>query len=389
MARKNYNIDEMRALKLAYDSDITRNDKFRYYVMPAILVMVAVFIVMTPRIALTWQQEVPGVGQPEYIKSDYPTIPLQKSGRLDGGQVSDFLHKLDSVPKTNGEPNYMSVTQFETKKKAYQDAIKSKRKQPDRKFTPGHYKVVGDYAYRVAQKSHLAALLDTLWAAKFQIVTGLVLGLLGFLFGRFKLYPSVIERGYRYRQYDEKNRFINGLTQLLTSDSRSVYDCLVTTQNRAGGQFGKDLERFTYALRDADVDKTVIVFNEFTARYRDDLIFVQFMDQIRITYTEGRNNLVTIQQLKDWHGQVKTKQAEFLSRKNDVVLTFKVYYGLSLGLILFLHTVPMPWQMYAATFGGTFVGIGVAIVYVLTNYPVIKKLTDTYFDDNVLSTARS
>lgn len=389
MARKNYNIDEMRALKLAYDSDITRNDKFRYYVMPAILVIVAVFTVMTPRIALTWQQEVPGVGQPEYIKSDYPTIALQKSGKLDGRQVSDFLHKLDGVPKTNGEPNYMSVTQFETKKKAYADAIKSKRKQPDRKFTPGHYKVVGDYAYRVGQKFHLTALLDTLWAAKFQIVTALVLGLFGFLFGRFKLYPSVIERGYRYRQYDEKNRFVNGLTQLLTSDSRSVYDCLVTTQNRAGGQFGKDLERFTYALRDADVDKTVIVFNEFTARYRDDLIFVQFMDQIRITYTEGRNNLVTIQQLKDWHGQVKTKQAEFLSRKNDVVLMFKVYYGLSLGLILFLHTVPMPWQMYAATFGGTFVGIGVAILYVLTNYPVIKKLTDTYFDDNVLSTARS
>ena len=187
MARKNYNIDEMRALKLAYDSDITRNDKFRYYVMPAILVIVAVFVVMTPRIALTWQQQVPGVGQPEYIKSDYPTIPLQKSGKLDGGQISDFLQKLKHVPKTDGEANYMSVVKFETKKKAYEEAIKATRKQPDSKFTPSHYKVVGDYAYRTGQKPHLTALLDTLWAAKFQIVTALILGLLGFLFGVFGL----------------------------------------------------------------------------------------------------------------------------------------------------------------------------------------------------------
>lgn len=389
MARKNYNIDEMRALKLAYDSDITRNDKLRFYLMPALVVMLMAFVVMTPRIAFTWLQEVPGPGQSSYIKTDYRTIPLIKGGNKGGRQVSALIKGLSKVTKEDGEPNYIPVTEFEAMKKAQETASKAKRKDPYPKFKSGHYKLVGDYAYKTAQKMHPQAFVDTLWSARNQILTGLLLGLVGFLFGRYKLYPKVVERGYRSRQYDEKNRFINGLTQLLTSESRSVYDCLVTTQKRAGGQFGKDLERFTYALRDADVDKTVIVFNEFTSRYRDDLIFVQFMDQIRITYTEGRNNLVTIQQLKDWHGQVKTKQFEFLAAKNRVVSNYKRNYILVFGVILFLHTVPMPWLMYAATFGNTNVGIVMAVVYVAVNYIIIKRLVDTYFDDNVLSTSNN
>ena len=117
MARKNYNIDEMRALKLAYDSDITRNDKFRYYVMPAILVIVAVFVVMTPRIALTWQQEVPGVGQPEYIKSDYPTVALQKSGKLDADKFLTFCVSLMVCQKLTANPITYRLRNLKLKRK--------------------------------------------------------------------------------------------------------------------------------------------------------------------------------------------------------------------------------------------------------------------------------
>lgn len=364
MARKGYNIDEMRALKLAYDGDVTRNDKFRFWVLPGLISGALTALVMTPRISFKWLTTVKEYGSPVYIPTDF--------NPASGNSV---IESAKAFSKTVGGTTYSgwvpasSVESMNANAKAM-------------------YKIVGDNAYLKGSGFSFDALMSSIWDAKFQLLFILLWIIIGFLFGRFKLYPLVIERGYRARQYDEKNRFVNALTQLLTAESMSVYKCLTIAQKRAEGQFGMDLQRFIFRLRDASEDDVVGVFNDFCERYRDDLIFIQYMDQIRVTYTEGRANLRTIQQLKDWHGQVKTKQYNFLQMKNRVVNQFKMYLGLSMGLIVMIHFMPMSLNEYFHNFSMNFAGMGVTFVYMAVLGLLVNKLTNVYFDDNVLSTVK-
>lgn len=364
MARKGYNIDEMRALKLAYDGDVTRNDKLRFWLMPGILTGALTTLVMTPRISFKWLTTVKEYGSPVYIPTDF-----------DPHKLKSVEASAKAFKKTVEGVTYKGMVPAGDVKK-YNAVGKSL------------YKVVGDNAYLKGSGISMDAFFSSIWDAKFQILFILLWVLIGFLFGRFKLYPLIIERGYRSRQYDEKNRFVNALTQLLTAESMSVYKCLTIAQHRASGQFGMDLDRFIFRLRDASEDDVVGVFNDFCERYRDDLIFIQYMDQIRVTYTEGRQNLKTIQQLKDWHGQVKIKQSNFLQRKNRVVNQFKLYLGLSSGLIVMVHFMPMTLNEYFHNFSMSWSGVGTTLVYMLALLAIVNKLTNVYFDDNVLSTVK-
>lgn len=490
----------MRALKLAYDSDITRNDKVRFYFMPALFAAIFVMIISTPRISMSWMQSIPANSGNTYIKTDYKSIPIPeltktqtadltkkvvaKYGKLNANsrlkdeilklkveylfkemdksqnsmanpyvipvssyisntksksseaatlrrdyEISGSNHKIraivvdakgktktqnirisgkqifdesnknitNSVLKSKGKTRWyalpysgkyrISVAEYDSRKASYQKRVKDGKKPID-SFNPKNYVVVGDFAFKTASLRQTRALLSTFWDAKFCIVFALIWAVIGFLYGRFKLYPLVLEKGYRARQYDEKNRFVNGLTQLLTAESRSVFDALNITRARSTGQFSKDLERFVYALRDANADDVVIIFNDFTKRYQDDLIFVQYMEQIRVTYMEGRNNIETIQQLKDWHGEVKMKQMDFMTQKNNIVLTAKLYYVVSLGIILMMHFMPMTWLEYVNSFSMTLVGPIVASITLSINLFLINKVVNTYYDSNVMSTAK-
>lgn len=364
MARKGYNIDEMRALKLAYDGDVTRNDKFRFWVLPGLITGALTTLVMTPRISFRWLTTVKDYGSPAYIPTDFN--PAAKGSVIESAKA---------FTKTIGGVDYQG----------YLPATKVEHLDATGKSL---YQIVGDDAFLKGNGFNFDALFHNIWDAKFQLLFILLWIIIGFLFGRFKLYPLLIERGYRSRQYDEKNRFVNALTQLLTAESMSVYKCLTIAQHRANGQFGMDLDRFVFRLRDAGDDDVVQVFNDFCERYRDDLIFIQYMDQIRVTYTEGRANLRTIQQLKDWHGQVKTKQYNFLQQKDRVVMQFKIYLGLTSALILMMHFMPTSLQEYFHNFSMSFVGMGVTGLYMILMLLIVNKLTNVYFDDNVLSTVK-
>lgn len=375
MARKGYNIDEMRALKLAYDGDVTRNDKLKYWLLPGILSGFLAALVMTPRISFKWLQTVQDTGMPAYVATDFkpPIIPVGTPKEDLAKFVVKSGHEFSKV--VNGQTLHGAISINDYNAKGF---------KPFRSL----YQVIGDNAYLKATGFHFDAFMSSIWDAKFQILFILLWAVIGFLFGRFKLYPLVTERGYRARQYDEKNRFINALTQLLTAESMSVYTCISRTQTRAGGQFGMDLQTFVFKLRDASEQERVLIFNEFCERYRDDLIFVQYMDQIRVTLTEGRKNLATIQQLKDWHGQVKSKQSAFMKKKNDVVRQFKMYIGLTSGLILMVHFMPMTWNEYVHNFSMAWVGVIVTGIYMIITWLIVNRLTNVYFDDNVLSTVK-
>lgn len=307
MAKKGYNLDELRAFKMAFDSDITKSDKRKYLLIPGALSSGIFLLFLTPDIKWSPVKKVVTTGVTKYVS--------------DGKFHADFFF--------------------------------------------------GSFITNLPY-----------------FIGALIFFVLGYLYGKYKLMPLQIEREYKEYQFIEKNRFVNSLTQLLTNDGLAVLTCLNEVSKRTTGQFKNDVMKLVYSLRSADDPGKIKAINTFTERYRSDLIFVQYMDQILVSLTNGRGNLETLQNLKDYHNEIKLKQSEFETKKINLMMSMVAFGGLISGMIVFFHFMPMGWDAYMETYVHSVIGwVGFGLYYVIVVL-IFNKLINGLYDDNILSTGR-
>ncbi|MBB5887612.1 hypothetical protein [Lactovum miscens] len=216
------------------------------------------------------------------------------------------------------------------------------------------------------------------------VIFGLLFGGLGALFGWRQLLPQIVERDYQRKQFNEKHRFVNTLTQLMVDEQRSVWLCLKSVSERVDGQFKTDLEILVARLKNPDEAETRASFSEFSARYKDDIFFVQYVDELSSSFLEGRGNFKTLQELKDSYNDIKLKQEAFYTRKKAVLsMAFKVYFSL-LGFVMVFHFLPPIASVYAPVFSHSILGwIDFSLFYVIMLW-FFNKLSIGFFDDNLL-----
>ncbi|MEK5368012.1 hypothetical protein NSS76_19425 [Bacillus sp. FSL R5-0654] len=194
------------------------------------------------------------------------------------------------------------------------------------------------------------------------LVSG-ILGVLAMFYGYRVMIPQSIKRVYNSNAFTERYHFITSLTQILSNQDKTMLTALKTVAKRANGQFKKDLLELQLSLKGATSEQIVEAFEKFSERYKDDVIFDLYVEQLTTATIEGRTNIDTIKSIKTLYTQLKAKQEDFLNRKKRATYEFRFITMISLVLVISISVYPFGLEQFVNVYAHQPVGWITSSIY--------------------------
>jgi hypothetical protein len=212
----------------------------------------------------------------------------------------------------------------------------------------------------------------------------LILGIIGALYGLKVLMPKIIQRTYEQISFRERNKFVNNMTQILTNDSQTLLKALGRASDRSEGELKMDLKVLQAKLMGADHGQVLQAFKVISNKYRDDIIFVQYIEQIETASLEGKTNMDTLKDIKSYHNEMKKKKKEEYDRKKDGHL--RDIKSLCIIVVFFILIIAFSFnfETYIDAFARHPIGWCTAGIYMLLMFFFSRSFANYYFDDSIL-----
>lgn len=211
----------------------------------------------------------------------------------------------------------------------------------------------------------------------------LIIMLVGAFYG-FKVFlPKSIRKRYEAQSFSERNKFINNMTQVLTDDSKTVTKALSIVNSRADGELREDLTVLQARLMGADNHQIQVAFRNLADKYEDDIIFVQYLEQLETAMLEGRANIDTLKDVKSYHNDMKKKQTEYEFKKQGHLKDMKMLVGVVIIFILAI-SFSFGFSTYVNDFAHHPIGWVTCGIYILLMAHFFRKFSTYLFDDSIL-----
>lgn len=215
-------------------------------------------------------------------------------------------------------------------------------------------------------------------------IVSVVMFVVGLLYGWRYFLPKSIQKTYEQKAFSQRNKFLNNMTQILTDESKTVSKGLATAKIRASGEFRDDLTRLEAQLFGADVTQIQDAIQEVIDKYDDDIIFIQYMEQIETSAIEGRTNIGTLKDIKLYHNQMKSKQEEYEKQKQAHVSDMKMMM-ITITIFILALTFSFGFEMYYTAFATALPGYIASGIYITLMMVFFKQFSTYLFDDSVTS----
>lgn len=183
----------------------------------------------------------------------------------------------------------------------------------------------------------------------------LIYGVLAVIYQYRRINTLNVKREYEEKAFNERNKFINNLTQILTNPTTTTLDGLIDVKDRTEGEFNNDITVLLTRLSDSTPAKIHDAFEKFKSRYQRDVVFIQYVDQIETALIDGRNNIEILKDIRSFHNEVKKKRDYFLRLKQTRTKNFKVIIGILLAAIIAM-TVSMGASKYIDSYAHSPIG---------------------------------
>lgn len=161
----------------------------------------------------------------------------------------------------------------------------------------------------------------------------LILGAVAMFYGYRVMMPQSIKRVYENNAFRERHNFINNLTMILTNEDKTMLKALEIVTERATGEFKEDLLDLQAPLHGATDEEIHSAFKEFGKKYKHDVIFDLYVEQLETATIEGRTNIDTIKDIKSLHNDLKMERDGFMKDKKRATYEFRFISLISLILI--------------------------------------------------------
>lgn len=211
----------------------------------------------------------------------------------------------------------------------------------------------------------------------------LIMGVVGALYGAKVFLPKSVEKVYQSQSFSQRNKFVNNMTQILTDDGKTVTRALATANARADGEFREDITRLQARLVGADNSQIKDGFKNLSEKYMDDIIFVQYIEQLETAMLEGLANIDTLKDIKSYHNDMKKKQTEYEVKKQGHLKDMKMLCGVVVVFILAV-SFSFGFSTYVNDFAHHYTGWISCGVYILLMLQFFRKFSIYLFDDSVL-----
>jgi len=210
-----------------------------------------------------------------------------------------------------------------------------------------------------------------------------IIGILAAFYTYFYMFPQNEKRDYEKKSFDERNRFVNNITQLLTNSAKTPMVCMREATDRANGELKKDLITLQTKIFAANKEEIKTGYNVLIEKYKSDVIFGMFLEQMITTTIEGRTNLDTIKDIKTYHNEIKKKQGKFLKIKQKEIYNYKFISIIGFVLILAI-TFSFGVGKFINTYAKTPIGLICNGIYLGLLGFFFLKFRKNLIDDNVL-----
>lgn len=218
------------------------------------------------------------------------------------------------------------------------------------------------------------------------ILVTILMTIFGAVYGYFVLFPANIKRFYDRNSFDQRNKFINNITQVMSAPSITVYVVLNDMIDLYSGEFRDRLIVLVSQLSDASTDEYHEYFQEFASYYDKDVIFTQYIDILETSAVEGTNNLESLKKTTTFHNDIKIFRNMLVENKNKALGFAKSGHFLIVLLIIACHfrIEPITFENYLKYFSHHPIGWGVSIFYFIGVLYAMTHFMKIYFDDDVL-----
>ncbi|EAE0901554.1 hypothetical protein [Enterococcus faecalis] len=208
---------------------------------------------------------------------------------------------------------------------------------------------------------------------------------LGYAFYGYRvLFPLNIRRFYMHKAFDQRNRFINNLTQLLSDPTMSWFIALQRATERCEGEFREDLDQLLVELQEASSNEISQHFQRFAEKYNNDVVFSLFIEQVETVALEGRTNIDMIRDIKTYHNQLREQTKQFMKRKKRIVDQLVLYVIMSSAILLIFHFFPLGYEVYLKSFAHSLIGWITSGLYMLVLTLHLHKSCHCFYDDEIM-----
>lgn len=238
-----------------------------------------------------------------------------------------------------------------------------------------------DYIFYICGPGLLASLFSFLLL--YYILFSLLMFFVGAIYGWKVFLPKSVKRNYEIHSFGQRNKFVNNMTQILTDENKTVPRALSIAYSRSEGEFRKDLLQLEARLMGADSQDIRDAFLKLAEKYSDDIIFVQYLEQLETAMLEGRANIDTLKDIKSYHNDMKKKQNEYEMKKQSYLKDMKM---LVIVVVVFLLSVTFSFgfSTYLHNFAHHPIGWLTCSIYLLLMAHFFRRFSSYIFDDSIM-----
>ena len=200
-----------------------------------------------------------------------------------------------------------------------------------------------------------------------------------------KILPESVDANYQRKAETERNRFINIVTQGMTTKNANILAVLRRATAKAEGEFKLDLERLLAVLVSApDQAEKHKAFQDITEKYSDDIYYGLFMEQVETVYNESQYHIETFNTFKDSHNTLLLKQKEFIRKKKQAQVQLMSILVLSLVTsVICLYS--NGYQQFLTTYAENKIGMLFSTLYLFALALIINGFYKHFYDDTITS----
>lgn len=198
-----------------------------------------------------------------------------------------------------------------------------------------------------------------------------------------KIIPRQVQANYEMRGEIERNKFINIATQSLSGESVNLLAVLRRSNAKLEGEFHDDMESLIATMASSPDNKEVHkAFTYIEDKYKQDIYFCLFMEQIETVFYETQYHIETFEVFKDSHNVIMQKEKSFSNKKRDFMIQGISMFAL--GQVLNAITLySSGYDKFLEAYANIMVGPIISAIYLTAILVVANIFVKRFFDDDV------
>lgn len=247
------------------------------------------------------------------------------------------------------------------------------------------------YGHRLSNSRRFRKILPYVFSTTFfatVLYWRIPVSVLVFFASIFLFWSSVLSRetyvGYVRSSYSERNRVINLLTQALAGENATLFSALKQTIPSMRGELKHEFQILQGMLaRSATREEIHDWFVNEISKYREDVVFGQYLEQLETMNTEGLYASSTFLNLSHYHNDLYNKQTLYINAKQQRKQEVYVIVAIVMVLLVVMSVMIQGHGTWVKVFAHSIVGEIASTLFLIVYAIIIRNFLKYYYDESV------